>query len=560
MTDYHTLIQGDLFDIMESEVGSPFYETMQILHDEEHETNSPDRLPFFQDLLKNEARTAELDRSVLAPWLLVYIWQKTELPNYTREAWRTLIRLDNEDELIIEAAIDILQHHPHGALRAEVLQWDDSWRPHWEDEVVIALSSQLAFEDPHPEVRINAIQHYRIDGTSRDDDRWGQRMLDAMQNDLAPEVRAAIVRELSFTSRDVVGGQLLLETVKDALIHEQDGFVACKLLSLLVSKGRFKFQLETAVTVMNYLKSAQEKRFPRQRQSILNRLRNYHANWLEIAPFENINEFQDYLIAHFKPGTTSLEERVVNYRTLMQTLRPPVPTLEDLVDLFFDPHHTTDTIGLLVDDLGDVGFKALFASSTSLVPLAQTRVELMGRMISHLKTTDADGNLLAGVEPMKNLLSYGIKVAMKGSPDADALWSLIYTTIAEGPEDWTWALSELKWRAGQFELAPLVALVGTASNASAARGATELLMALFGREPGGERAAAVAQAWTLFAERTDLWDHLVYDVAYRMPERAAFANYPQALGQIEQAMRVAQTKFGPNDSSYSTIDAWLATQ
>ncbi|MEM9809412.1 MAG: HEAT repeat domain-containing protein, partial [Cyanobacteria bacterium P01_D01_bin.56] len=515
MTDYRTLIQGDLFDIMESEGGAPFYNTMQILHDEEHETNSPDRLPFFQDLLKNKARTPECDRSTLAPWLLVYIWQKTELPNYTREAWRTLMQLDIADELIIEAAIDILQHHPHGALRAEVLQWEDSWRPHWDNATVIALSGNLAFDDPHPEVRINAIQHYAVEGIESsvvNTRSWVQRMLEAMQNDAAPEVRAAIIRQLSYISRDLVEPQLLITSLREALTNEQNGFVACRLLSLLVSKGRFDFQLETAVIALNYVKSSGNERFAHEQQAILKRLRNYHANWLEAAPFEDIGELQHYLESHFKPETTSLEERVVNYRTLMQTTRPPLPSFQDLMDLFFDSQHTTETMGLLLDDLGDMGFRSLFATVASPVPLATTRVELLSSMIDHLKTTDANGNVLGSVEPMKNLLSHGVKSAMKIPQDAEKLWSLIYQTIAEGPEDWTWALSELKWRTGQFELEPLVEIVGTASNRYAARGATELVVELFAKEPSRERATAVAEAWTLFANRTDLENYVVYNV------------------------------------------------
>ncbi|MEM9808024.1 MAG: hypothetical protein AAF959_22385, partial [Cyanobacteria bacterium P01_D01_bin.56] len=232
----------------------------------------------------------------------------------------------------------------------------------------------------------------------------------------------------------------------------------------------------------------------------------------------------------------------------------------DLMDLFFDSQHTTETMGLLLDDLGDMGFRSLFATVASPVSLAITRVELLSSMIDHLKTTDANGNVLGSVEPMKNLLGHGVKAAMKMPPDAEKLWSLIYKTIAEGPEDWTWALSELKWRTGQFELEPLVALVGTASNRYAARGATELVVELFAKEPSRERTTAVAEAWTLFANRTDLENYVVYNVAYRMPKRTAFIEYPEALQKIDQAMGVFQATFGPDESSYSVISAWLASK
>lgn len=155
MLRYDDLV-GDrtLADLADLPGADAFSEVFWTLNETEHGTEAPDRLVGFRELLAHPGRTPALDRDLLLPWLVRYLWE-VDFEAYTAAAWRTLRGLVDDEEDLAELAVDVLTHHPHGALRAEVITPGDAPPPTWleEDPRITERAAHLARHDPSPRVR-----------------------------------------------------------------------------------------------------------------------------------------------------------------------------------------------------------------------------------------------------------------------------------------------------------------------------------------------------------------------------------------------------------------------
>jgi hypothetical protein len=216
MIEYRTLI-GDrtLEDLMSLDLAQPFSDTLWLLNETEHGTQALNRLYAFGELLAHPDRTPEIDRELIIPFLVRYLWE-VPYPAYTAAAWTHLSQVVEDTAELADLAHDILTSHPHGALRAEVLRWDEDYSIHYltDDERFRPLITQLLRDDPAPCVRAAAATWMFPVGHKGVDQVWLDRVLAQLANDPAAEVRARLFDELAGESTSA----LQTDQVKDALV------------------------------------------------------------------------------------------------------------------------------------------------------------------------------------------------------------------------------------------------------------------------------------------------------------------------------------------------------
>ena len=197
---WHHVHAATLSDYQERSVAEPFSELLWLLNETEHGSASPERLHGFTQLLAHSARTAEINEEFLAPYLLRYLW---EVPYalYTRQAWISLEAVIDDAERLRDVAEAILTHHPHGDVRAAVVQCraDSRWPEYLNGSLFTQRLAYLMQHDAHPAVRAACIEYFALHSEIGTPEQQQLRatMIVLLTHDASDEVRAAAFQALA---------------------------------------------------------------------------------------------------------------------------------------------------------------------------------------------------------------------------------------------------------------------------------------------------------------------------------------------------------------------------
>jgi hypothetical protein len=475
--DYLTVVGPRNLAALEWEFrDNPFGDTLWILNETEHGSNGPERLFAFADLLRNPGRTAEIDAQFLVPWLVRYMWEVPH-PRYTAAAWPVLMEVAGQDADLVGLAVEILTQHPHGSLRAAVLEPTDDYTPaHLDAPELIALLPDLIAHDPDPDVRLAAIKHASYLGY------FDPKVLNlfalfhaSAENDPSPHVRGqalALLWELrdgAEWDRGFLVAQLMRADNRSVLPVIMPGVLRT------VGYGK-PADAELIAAAFNVL--ARERVNPRY-DDIVNGLgwatlalsrdgRPGMERWLGAAPFADGTALLAFLQGQFENPDISAEDRVLAVTVLHRLGKmPPAQAILDL---------------LLADDTGPLAMSLAGEVGWPLMPLmrAKTATGETGLAVLQALYTNA---LRGGPDEVSQMSIFrkrivemvvkrAISLARSGSAaDLDTAFDWILTD----PDDQSFALYDLRNTDAILDQSRLADVALNAANSFAQAGVAETI-------------------------------------------------------------------------------------
>ncbi|MFV0475512.1 MAG: hypothetical protein ACK5MQ_15080 [Pikeienuella sp.] len=430
--------------VLSEAIADPYYAGMQILDDQEHGWDAPDRLYAFADLLKAEGRTEETDRQILLPWLVRYLWV-TDFPNYTQGAWRVLSDLHLEDEFMKVAAMDVLTRHPHGLARAAVIEATENYQPWLEEPAFLALLKRLAFEDPHPDVRRNAIQHLNSARSLTKGEAEA-----AMKTDPAAEVRAVLAQVLAnaFLINKEWDDARTEAALREALFAPENDSVADEILRAYLHSGTIKSDPQRLSQGLNWLAAHRDHPF----RSIIETRFDWQMDvealplFLSGAPYADGEALGLWLRELFADRGRPLANRSHALNQLARLPKDPLAP-QDVADFFFDPGHDAASLAPLFDiSIGSDALRRIFATwPASMVSQAPTQVELVGKLLAFLNESGPDGKTRGDSDTQVGMLREAIRllrIAQDG-PEKAALVESLLIHAQQSPMDLIYGVSDL---------------------------------------------------------------------------------------------------------------------
>ncbi|MED5374016.1 MAG: hypothetical protein VX899_23565 [Myxococcota bacterium] len=433
----------DLVEWWERDALSPVHHLLQSLHDEEHEDGSPALLPLFAELVACPERDAALDAE-LAPWLLRYLWEKT-IPSYTQHAWRALQRIVQDPESLADQAEAILDHHPHGLLRAEVLAFPEARYPEYLEQ-----------------------------------ERFQERMLRMVEHDPAPIARAAAWAFLDFMSVLTVEDlALICGGLRDPAIEVRER-VSGILRDLYVTEGEHQAQRERAqraalqdptnrmilrTLLPDYLRSGVHRKDPERAAVALDLLAASPAlpfrselldcliwqvpwsgsreglvgsPWFTGTPFGSGQALLDHL-AHSATNEDTLPlHRAETLAALYTYGEVHRVDLQRALDLYLDPALDGEALLAMAECRPLV--RAWLALPTPPVRRASTRLELAQMLLDRAV---AAGHATT-VRSLADQLMYFVRHPTMGAEPAQALLDAAIAAVVQVPGDASFGLYDLK--------------------------------------------------------------------------------------------------------------------
>ncbi len=294
-----------LADYQEQSAAEPFSELLWLLNETEHGSASPERLHGFAQLLAHPERTPELDEEFLIPYLLRYIWE-VPYAAYTRQAWLSLETIVDDAERLQAVAEAVLEHHPHGEVRAAVVQCrpDSRWPAYLRSPPMIQHLTHLMQHDAHPAVRIACIEwltHASEVGTA--DQQRLQSLLLAQLDDPSDEVRAAAFEALAYWEASAVE---IHAALTQALRRADNARLLPQMLTAICSRWLGAAHLSGCAAVLDALATQRQhplfddlcSRLPWLLASSDDPSSPILTHWLARAPFGSGAALQEYLRSH----------------------------------------------------------------------------------------------------------------------------------------------------------------------------------------------------------------------------------------------------------------------
>lgn len=450
------VLQYTLDELTSLDIAAHFSDTFWALNETEHGTDAPDRLGAFGELLAHPDRTPELDRQLLMPFLVRYVWE-VAYPTYTAAAWHHLCRMVNNDdggELmgLTELALDILDEHPHGALRAEVLRWDCdhlwSWCEHlWQAPGLPQRLARLLTDDPAPAVRMAVIRGLGLmNPTPREQVGVSlELLLERLQHDPAAEVRETLFEYLSqsfktgeassqveaslLAALSVSGNQAVLPTMLRDFAREY--------LSGLLGKP------DRVAALFNILSAnADSPRWSDMRQALGSlepgmghRDSEAAALWLSHAPYASGEALVQCAQALFDDPVGDLAQRA-HALSLLSRLGQPVDAA--VIEAFLlAPAQTAAAL----DDAA--GAHRLIDALLGWPRAPGGRLDLYRRLMAHLRSRpDLGGDADHGQQYAKRITDRCVRLTLLGAGSQPLLDELI-ATVRDWPFDIGFALYDL---------------------------------------------------------------------------------------------------------------------
>lgn len=302
---WHHVQAATLTDYQERSVAEPFSEVLWLLNETEHGSASPERLHGFAQLLAHPSRTPALDEEFLTPYLLRYLWEVPYAP-YTRQAWMSLEVLVDDVERLQAVAQTILELHPHGDVRAAVVQCrqDSRWPAYLSEPSMMQRLEYLMQHDAHPAVRIACIEFLALHsdvGTPAQQQL--QSLLMAALDDASDEVRAAAFEALAYWE---ASASEIHTALTQAITRADNARVLPQMLTAICSQWLGSAKLSGCAAVLDAL--AAQRKHPLFKD-LCSRLPWLLASgdepdspilthWLPRAPFGSGAAMQEYLRSH----------------------------------------------------------------------------------------------------------------------------------------------------------------------------------------------------------------------------------------------------------------------
>ncbi|MEM7061348.1 MAG: hypothetical protein AAF557_27540 [Pseudomonadota bacterium] len=538
----------------------PYYEPMQVLDDEEHGSNDPARLIFFDEILKADGRDEASDRDILAPWLIRYIWV-TDYPNYTQGAVRLLFSLSLDDALIAVIAKDILQNHPHGLARAAVIEPTDAYHDWNEDAEIGKIVQNLALTDPHPEVRRNAIEFLYSASFPVD------QLIQALRSDPATEIRALWA---SVFARQLPDAERSEAPLREALFAPQNASVAPALMLTYLSSGPVKSDLQRLAHGLNFIAAHPDH------PQMIKLLDAFGWQTDEVAvpvllagtPFDDGEALRAWLRAKFADAGAPMIERSFALNTLAQNDSEKID-VQAIADFMLNPQHTNDTLAPLFGlSLGSRALRRMFVVwPASMVSQADTQTDLIERLLSHFSALDAGGTPRAHAIVQDGFLRELQRILRLIRSDEEKAWLVdrLLRYAAAAPEDLTYGVADLLGNRELVSDDALLAYVRSKSDGFSSSLAGTFVDRL---RPGAwEDPELQAGDLTLaikiieHSEKAHPGDpdaayQAIYDMVYQLPTKDELPQDLQDLPAFEAKLRDMQTR-AVREDGYWAIERWF---
>jgi len=515
--------QFTLDELQRLACAEPLSEILWTLNETEHGTDAPDRLHAFGELLAHPARTPDLDRLLLMPYLVRYVW---EVPHsaYTAAAWHHLcLMVDDSDwASLTPLALDILDQHPHGALRAEVLRWDADdlchWCEHlWRQPGLVGRAARLLSEDPAPAVRAAAVTGlFLMDPKPRDQTGVGlAHLLDRLRCDPAAEVRGVLFDGIC-AGRGVVP---MSDTVDAALIAAlQDAGNRSVLPAMLFCYASTRLarpvsEPDTAAVVLNAIAAHTNSPRGADLRKALGFLepamgkRDAEAAtvWLSRAPFANGEALVQCARGMFESPQLALAHRA-HALTLLSRLGQPVEP-HAMEGFLLAPAQTAALLDLTV------GAYRLFSALLAAQQWPDGPVNLYRRLTTHVRSRpDVGGEAKHGDAYAQAITEQTLRLALAGC-GSQRLLDEVVCTVRDWSGDLSAALYDLGRSDTELVLDGLLDLALHAHNPGVRAGGAGLL----GRRVGLPDAKALAMLLQLLHTRHDA--ELASEAFHQLPER-----------------------------------------
>ena len=488
MIEYRTLV-GDrtLEDFQTLDMAEPFSETFWILNETEHGTEAPNRLYAFAELLAHPAH-------LLVPYLARYLWE-VPYPAYTAAAWTHLSQIVEDTADLVDLAHEVLTTHPHGALRAEVLRWDEDYSTEYleEDPRFTPLVLKLMQDDPAPAVRAAAVSwlffvNHFSGNLGRDSDAV-DLILSRLADDPAAEVRERLFQEIAQSSDSGLAAEKVRTALIAALKNPANSAVLPRMLRVFGQRqlGGLKRDPDMVALMLNLIAAGAETRQAADLRRTLGWLEpgmgaapdDASALWLGGAPYADgaalVNRAKA-IFADEGADPVARAQALSLLSRLGQAADPRALLSSDLTAAALDEAEGAwQAMDLMFASVGENGAAQLYP-----------------RLMAHVLTRpDFGGEGRVGHEYAKRLSERAMRFALRGA-SSQRLLDGVVAAVRDWPDDLSFALYDLGRRDTGLRLDGLKDIALDGQNLYARR-YTAGYLALRVVEPGDAKAGALLE-------------------------------------------------------------------
>lgn len=541
-----------------------FLDALAIIADEEHGADSPDGLHGFRAILDHAARTPDLDRDLLVPYFVRYLWEIT-FPSYLREAWRSLNELMPDREMLAEVARSVLEQHPSGELRAGILAEHTDRPParYLTARPMVDLLLGLVGDDPAPQVRRNALALLLPADADEDDQRRAVEVFVHALRDPAAEVRCAAFEQLCLLPRGWRGSApdggapsaQLIQAIQDPL---NTPVLPAMLWAMVRSLGTGPQQMAAMLNAV----SAQRRhpRFADMMRAMDFLFMGAGATdgpvalaWLEQAPFADAAALQACLHATFEARTRPALDRAAALVGLDSMGLPR--TDQEIIDFVLEQPQTGASLELLSQ--AHAFWRRIF---TVAFGQARSPVALFAQLIDRSSALSPDGvarsvkyRSLVCDKALRHALTGGVTPAL-----AAELAASVFDVIRRDAHDLSSALYPLRDTTTELDMSGLQDVVQSACNIYAARYAAQVLARRFAKFRDERLLRSIEGILT---DCRDL--ALAAELVGGLPPRSQWADQPLVLARLTAAVSAAMQMPAGETPGYDQwrrerINGWLS--
>ncbi len=588
MIDHWSFISGrTLQDYQDLPAAEPFSQEFWLLNETEHGSDAPDRLHGFDLIRTHGARTPELDRDLLVPFFLRYLWE-VPYPNYTREAWRLLKTLVSDTEDLAEAARAIVSSHPQGTLRAQVLAWrrDYDVPDYLQSATFEPLLTQLARNDPAPDVRAEALRLITLRS-------WDYSYRESAAGQTAVALLLAVLRDDPAPNVRAVAFELLADP---ATSGQTEGAIEQQLMSALQRPDNLSVFAALMARFGRHCLSGLRVS-PHRLAAALNALAPYQAHplfsdmlqpfgwfilgsgqptgplsrrWLQATPFADGDVLLAFAKTQFCNQSADMPERALALVTLDKCGQPV--SRQAFVDFLLDPAQTHEA-----HEICTKAYALMRALFVRPVDQAQTPHELLALLVAHSRSrpsVDCRDAAAVGGPFRQALCDQALSQVLRGPelidqdlrdafelpppPVAQALFDAVLHTVQTDPTDISFALYELGIKPTNLDLSKVLDIVRLADHPTVGR-TTAARLAQRYANLRDEATLALIEAVLSWTQKRDL----LVDLVDELPSLAALTAQPDHRARLVAAVRAAHGRVPVGDTEYDVwvarkTDAWLA--
>ncbi len=527
-----------------------FSDTFWLLNEQEHGSETGERLHGFAELINRTDRTPQVDADILIPWLTRYLWE-VPYSRYTTEAWRTLVAITPDPPSLSDLAAQIVQHHPHGELRSAVMALVDYTLPAYLDvPTTTALFAGLAMNDPHPDVRVAALRAMNAVDEIESRDQRMALLIRLLKTDPAAEVRLVAMKQLAESgSSPEVQAAFMAALADPTNVWILPEMMYAQMQAIGWSRPR---NPDAVVAVLNVMAKQQDHpRYPDMLRTLVWVAKGADAVdgpaarlWLKAAPFANGAAFVDYQQALFADIRVLPADRAFAMTLLegFDRMTPPGATYA----FFADPVTDGAALGLAADAAWTI--RAMVAAGDDPVAVV---APLLTRSFAMPKDQAA-----ASAPFSRRLVETLVETALKmDAPKGQPLLDYALAQVTSAPVDISGALFPLRNSVTSLDVSGMQRVVEQAKRPYAGPYVAAYIAERYAtfRDP-----VTLGMIVALLENQTSV--EVLSEIAGELPSRADLADAPDDLARLTAAMTIAATRKADEEwQGYLTdrITSWL---